>query len=347
MLRFIDGVSFTAASTGTGSFVYGASRASYRTMAQSQTDGDLSDGDIVPYFAVDSLTGPTQREWGYGTYSAGGNSLTRSVINGTSGKGVTVNFSTAPIVTLGILGEILASLSVPVETSNPSTIFTTNLAAWYKADAGVTVSGSSVTGWADQSGGSHNLTVGAGLTSPNYSSQLFNGEPGITFFKNTNNLQVPSVTLISGTAAAFFMVFRPWYWLQTNPRMLGYYAPPTYLDYNDPTGFAFEPNRTNGLFGIEHNSTSPLDVINPGPGTCVRAGLVFDGTNFSIYVNNNLVGQVALSFTFGASKTLSIGKGGDNGAIFDIFELAVINASPTTTQLANLDAYFSGKWGMH
>ena len=42
---------------------------------------------------------------------------------------------------------------------------TTNLALWLNADQGVNTSGSSVTGWTDQSGNGHNGTVkGSGLT---------------------------------------------------------------------------------------------------------------------------------------------------------------------------------------
>jgi hypothetical protein len=111
-----DGVSFVAASSGTGTFVFGSSRSSYLTLAQGVSDGELVNGQVVSYVAVDNPYSPTQREWGHGVFSSSGSgSITRAVIlGGTAGPSVAVNFSVAPSVFLTVLAEDLPPPPVSV-----------------------------------------------------------------------------------------------------------------------------------------------------------------------------------------------------------------------------------------
>lgn len=102
-----DMISFVAASAGTGDFAFGSSRASFLTLAQAVTNGDLVDQQWVSYSAVDSLLAPTQREYGMGIFSsAGSGTVARTnVFGGTSGAATLVNFSSAPVVSITILAE--------------------------------------------------------------------------------------------------------------------------------------------------------------------------------------------------------------------------------------------------
>lgn len=112
-MALADGVSFVAASSGTGTFVYGSARPSFLTPAQAQSAGELTDGELVSYLAQNSATAPTQREWGRGTYSVSGNSIARTTVLGTvnvgtPGTGSPLNFNVAPIVSLTLLAEDIA-----------------------------------------------------------------------------------------------------------------------------------------------------------------------------------------------------------------------------------------------
>lgn len=117
-MALVDGVSFVAASSGTGTFVYSSSRASFRTPAQAVTDGDLVDGQIVSYVAQDSLSSPTQREWGYGIFSASGGSITRAPLGGTSGATTLVSFTTPPVVSLTVLAQDIPTRAVLTADAN-------------------------------------------------------------------------------------------------------------------------------------------------------------------------------------------------------------------------------------
>lgn len=115
-MSLADGISFQAASAGAGTFVFGSARASFLTLAQGVSTGELTDGQTVSYLAQDSLSSPIQREWGHGTFSAGGNSIARTTVlvtvNGnTPATGSALNFATAPYVSLTVLAEDISSNS--------------------------------------------------------------------------------------------------------------------------------------------------------------------------------------------------------------------------------------------
>lgn len=69
------------------------------------------------------------------------------------------------------LGSIVAS--APFSPANLA-----GLSLWLKADAGVTLSGSNVTAWADQSGNGRTVTVN---NSPSFTASSINGKPTIDF----------------------------------------------------------------------------------------------------------------------------------------------------------------------
>lgn len=108
-MSLADGVSFTAASSGTGNFVFGAARDSFRTPAQANADASLVDGGTYSYFAQNFISSPTQREWGRAVYTASTQTFARSPLgginNGTDTGTARVNFSSPPIVSLTLLSE--------------------------------------------------------------------------------------------------------------------------------------------------------------------------------------------------------------------------------------------------
>ncbi len=90
------------------------------------------------------------------------------------------------------------------------TIPMTGLEIWYKADAGVTVTGSNVTGWADQSSKKNNATVGAGIMT----TATYNGNSYIDFtdgcvpvvggFYPTNYLKFTRLTTIRSVLFVYY-----------------------------------------------------------------------------------------------------------------------------------------------
>lgn len=135
-MALADGVSFQAAAAGTGSFTLGAARASFLTIVQAIAAGEIVDGQSgIPYLAQDSLSAPTQREWGHGTAHADG-SFTRTTplvtVNGsTVATGTPLNFSVAPFVSFTVLSEDLTLAAL-----GGRTVLTGNLSLYVNASTG-------------------------------------------------------------------------------------------------------------------------------------------------------------------------------------------------------------------
>lgn len=126
-MALADGISFNAASGGTGAFVYDTARSSFYTPAQGVSEGELVDGIEYSYLAQDSLTAPTQREWGVATFNAGASSFVRTIIRGgisngmVSGPNVPVDFLVPPIISLTLLAE-----DVRLKLTQDTTFFVSN-----------------------------------------------------------------------------------------------------------------------------------------------------------------------------------------------------------------------------
>jgi len=109
-MSLADGISFQAASAGTGPFVFSQTRNSFLTPAQGVTLGELTNGATYSYLAQDSLSSPTQREWGRAVFTSSTSSFARtsilgSVNNGVAGSGSAINFTAAPVVSLTALAS--------------------------------------------------------------------------------------------------------------------------------------------------------------------------------------------------------------------------------------------------
>lgn len=81
------------------------------------------------------------------------------------------------------------------------------LKAWYDAGVGVTLSGSNVTAWADQSGNGNNLTPG--VADPTFVSSAINGQPGINFNISQAILSRATSPLTSGSDRTVVVVAKP------------------------------------------------------------------------------------------------------------------------------------------
>ena len=77
---------------------------------------------------------------------------------------------------------------------------------WLKADAGVTLSGNSVTNWADQSGNAYNVTQATAANQPTFEASVFNGQPAISFDGGDWLNNTISNPVTAGAARTIFVV---------------------------------------------------------------------------------------------------------------------------------------------
>src|SRR5690242_1065497 len=108
---YFNRVMFTAASSGSGSFVVSAAVTGYSTPAQR----GVPNNSVVSYTAVSSDL--TQWETGQGTYTSGNVTLTRTTIRESTNSGSVVSFNSPPTVWLDFHSEDIATLPLVGDVS--------------------------------------------------------------------------------------------------------------------------------------------------------------------------------------------------------------------------------------
>lgn len=229
----------------------------------------------------------------------------------------------------------------------------TGLVAWYKADVGVSLSGSNVTGWADQSGHGYNLVVGTGGTSPVFNATGFNGRQTIAFTAASSEYLVTStstsvgiVNMGSTTTASGFAVGQG-----VSPQGFGVAFGMVGVNENGCSAFA-----DSGCFimaaglGLAAWRNGQMSTTAYTTSTNYRFGSIFDGANNTFYLNNAASTPVASTGAFFSTGNISIGSLRSDTPLnlWDgpLSEIVLTNTALSSTDRGNLDNYFRAKWGL-
>jgi hypothetical protein len=240
-----------------------------------------------------------------------------------------------------------------------SAIPQSGLSLWLKADAGVTLSGSNVTAWADQSGNGNNAT--ARTANSTFVSSVINGKPVLRFDGTANlitnnffahNYDTP-ITIIAVSKASASTVFggestaRYIYGVTNNG---GYDAGLTYGAYGTET-----PNFSVS-FGISYVSGQDIESSAMGENQVGISSSINSGTEISAFLNGNAVGTAdpanqsggnnsTGAFSIGSEVTLD-----QTDSFFctcDIAEIIIYNRAITTTERQQVEAYLNTKYAIY
>lgn len=215
----------------------------------------------------------------------------------------------------------------------PLSILGSAVVAWWRADLGITLNGSTVSAWADQSGNGFHLLQGTSGAQPTYSaaSATYNNRPSLTFDGVDDQLQCASLAIPAPgtTPRQYHMWYRPIAWT-VNTAYFGGDATgcqqvfcntltPRVQIYNGSFG---ANNLTGGVVGSIHrlralftNSTSDHLVI----GSVGSTGLA-----------GNLTASI---WTLGSNNTAG------SFANFEVTEVLITNRAVTTPEELVLQAY--------
>jgi hypothetical protein len=235
--------------------------------------------------------------------------------------------------------------------------FGSDLKLWLTADAGVTdAGGGAVSSWADQSGNGNDVTQGTSARRPTYSATGYNSSyPGITFATASTQYLAKSAASISGAAISFFLVMTHTSSDPGDSGMVSVVGAGEAVDYNNDSSFVWGDSFGGGA---NHNklyyNNGPVwdspDLVTDGANH--RIGLVFDGAEAKLYVNNgSAAASGAATGTIG-DTAMDIGIGGrpwNAGAPgFDgtLAEVVVVTRALDATERTSLDNYFTVKWGL-
>jgi hypothetical protein len=186
---------------------------------------------------------------------------------------------------------------------------TANLALWLKADSGVTLSGSDVDAWADQSGNGKNATA-SGTARPTYQSSGINGMPAISF-NGTTNRMTGSQVLTTAPATVFAVV---------------------QFSVGQEIGSIFE--QTNFALYRGFNSGSSLEFRIFNGANLTSSNTIPNGT--AVLLEG--IANGASSFLFSNGVQRASGDAGTSG-ISGSYELASNAGSPRTMVIAEILVY--------
>jgi hypothetical protein len=220
-----------------------------------------------------------------------------------------------------------------------------NLSLWLKADAGITLSGSDITAWADQSGNGNNATSPA--IAPTFVSSSINSKPAISFNDDDSWMQVPQNSIGNSGNISIFIVLN----YVSGAVILNKGDAATYeatvWELTTNTGFGFV-NNDEGEFSWNVVPVSPATntpLLLEGFSSAGVSQLAFNGTNSGDPSSAN-VGFNAIS------QYIGIGGGGDGGSAVSpldarIAEIIIYNRQVTSPERQQVEAYLNAKYAIY
>ncbi|MGX1323733.1 hypothetical protein AB7M17_007186 [Bradyrhizobium sp. USDA 377] len=223
------------------------------------------------------------------------------------------------------------------------------LIAWYDASvfSSLTLSGSTITNVADQSGHNNHLGDGTTFAKPTYSATGLNSRPAIMVSPgHALRSAVNAFPMGTGNTLTFFLVGTLTSLSQTNGRFISYYDG-VGSDYSAAGSWIFFRNVGAAAVGIMCNSVSTVQSISYD--TAYRfIGTINSSGVMTLYVNGAATSTATSSGNWIDNGTLGIGASisdtvGVDGAIS---EVGIATGFSDATAVAALDAYLKDKWGL-
>ncbi len=226
---------------------------------------------------------------------------------------------------------------------------TSGLVLDLETTAGITMSGSVVTGWADQSGSGHNASA-SGTGSPTLAAHVFNGNSGLVFNGSTNVMTLAGQQLTSQQYTIFTVGF-------TNGTGTGYseqlsnWSSSNMLtsvfigDIN--TGTNYGMRFTDYLGGGAMSQSGVGDGAIVPHATSILAG-VSGASSAQAYINGSLVyNDTSAIPTRNLGGTWFVGDQGSlNGEYWngDIGAILVYNQALSTSQITQVQSYLASTY---
>ena len=231
------------------------------------------------------------------------------------------------------------------------------LSLWLKADAGVTLSGSNVTAWADQSGNGNNATASG---TPTLVANSLNSKSGISLDGEGSNdgfLTSPIFSLAYNTPISLFGVVKA-----SASTVKGDQSAARWFMNKGGSG-DFGIGFTFGGYGSSLNfsailgsiATSDIDLLGDslGENQANIASLISNGSTSTFYQNGtskNSANNSDLDFTNSSNNGFSIGY---QAATVDeffgnciVYELLIYNRALTTQERQQVEAYLANKYAI-
>lgn len=207
--------------------------------------------------------------------------------------------------------------------------------AWFRSDLGITITGSGVAAWADQSGNGRHVTQGTDPNRPGYSASdvLFNGRPALTWAGAqwldgaTWTLTQPWTTYVVWQAGTF----ADW---------------KTAIDHNGAGGRAIVRADPTHAFATFAGTANVLSASVAGPSITAA---VFNGASSAHYVNSLTAGGLSNPGTGGlGTPRFGAGPGGvyPLQSTSRLCEIVIVSGADSVAQIEQMFRYFKRLYGI-
>ena len=228
------------------------------------------------------------------------------------------------------------------------------LSLWLKADAGVTLSGSNVTAWADQSGNGNNANANSGQE-PTFVSSFSNSKPAIEFDGQVQVIQIADANNLDFLNMSVFIVLK--YINQGTGNNIVYFKNADAGSPADPAMYGLVSSTAqNNVVSFSLNVgdwadyQTSIDITNSIPKIL---SMTYDGTDQNVYSNGSFSDQ----FNIGGNIATSTGLfqiGGYNQSFnaaeyFNgrIAEIIMYNRAVTSIERQQVEAYLNTKYAIY
>lgn len=235
-----------------------------------------------------------------------------------------------------------------------------NLRAWYRADAGlldasdapITVDGTAIKTWQDQSGNGHHLTQATAGKRPTYKTGAMNGLPGVRCDGVSRFLDhLAGADIVAGTTLTLAVVHVRRV-AHANSILVSCHNSPRAVDWDDASQFEYHTGGAGTATAVYRNATLTNSGFFATDGTPALDVVWFDGTQANQRSNGATAAPVPAAASTGsfAIDHLVIGAGWSASAAAafsqaDFCELLLYQGDIGSTQRTNLEAY-TDRWGL-
>lgn len=224
--------------------------------------------------------------------------------------------------------------------SIPLTI--SGLYGWYRSDLGITLNGSTVSAWADQSGNGRNLTQSTGSKQPTYNAtdSQYNNKPSLTF--TSGSATVLTNSSFTWTTFTVFLVCKVtaagYYFIRgTTPNLDAYYSTGSPEMFCRRTG----PLTSTKSFTVSQVSSTPKTYMATMDGT--HAGHIFKANTSTVTTTDGSTGNPgSASSGSGVFRLFS-----DNSSDFSsgtIAELIIYTPSISASDITTIENYLRSRY---
>lgn len=226
---------------------------------------------------------------------------------------------------LGLGGVRVGSPFSPLDISG--------LVLWLRSDLGVTLNGSNVSAWADQSGQGNNVSQGTGAQQPPYvaSDASFGGQPSLTFTNGSHQ------NLGSGVWSVSLVQPCTWYVLAKYTSFAGVGIVMQDISAHQ----AMYVTANGGAFQI--SAASAMGSAHVSNGAHAFVG-VFNGASSAAYLDAS-TGPVSGNVGAGTLTRLQVSLSNANNWSGSVAEVMGYSGAHTAANVAQVLQYYNSRYG--